>query len=283
MKTGDYVLIVEDDNEWRDIIKSVIKNNFDIKCKTSRNYQSSIKLLRASLPTAVILDLNLGNSRFDESQWGGWKLAELAKEKHIPLIIVTGYPRDDRISRAFKSFSVEDFFDKKNFTNRTPDFIRDLDDIIKRTEKPEKIQLVFISYSHKNKNWLDKFTPHLQVLAENNLLDAWDDTMIKPGAKWRKEIQDALSSAKAALLLVTPDFLTSEFIKKYELPILMNAAEKKGLQIFWVAVEPCLYEVTDFSEFQAINNPNKPLAILPAKKAKQEIVDICNKIKQAIK
>lgn len=276
MKPDDFVLIVEDDQEWRDIIRSVIRKNFSLGCKTTKNYQNSIKFLRSFTPLVVILDLNLDNNPFDEPQWMGWRLAELATEKHIPLIIVTAFPRDDRIARAFKSYKVIDFFDKKNFTNRLPEFIKDIELLIK--DGDEKNTSLFISYSHQDKSWLAKFTPHLQVLTDKGSLNIWDDTMIRPGTKWRKEIEDALSVAKAALLLVTPEFLTSEFIKRYELPVLINAAEQRDLKIYWVAVEPSLYQLTCLSEVQAINDPDKPLASLPAKKANQEIVNICKKI-----
>jgi hypothetical protein len=76
--------------------------------------------------------------------------------------------------------------------------------------------------------------------------------------------------------------LTSEFIKKIELPALLDAVEKRGLVIFWVAVEHSMYDVTYISKFQAVNEPSKPLASLSTNRANQEIVKICNKIKEAI-
>jgi CheY-like chemotaxis protein len=311
MKNADFVLIVEDDKEWRDIIKSLIKKNFTLNCRTTNNYQSSIKLLKSTNPLALILDLNLDNNRFNESQWSGWQLAELAREKHIPIIIVTGYPRDDRIARAFKSFKVIDFFDKKNFANRAPDFIKDVEGIFRKATKLKaniakgreiqkndhkqktisivktdgkiKPKNVFISYSHQDRKWLDKFTPHLKVLADNNQLTIWDDTKIKSGAKWRDEIQKALSTAKVALLLVTPDFLASDFIMNVELPELYKAVEKREMTILWVAIIPSMYEETYISEFQSANDPNNPLANLKPPKVQQEIVQICKKVLQALR
>jgi hypothetical protein len=253
----------------------------------------------------LILDLNLDNNKFNESQWSGWRLAELAREKHIPFIIVTGYPRDDRIARAFKSFKVIDFFDKKNFSNRIPDFIRDIDGVVRKTKKRKSnipndgktqkkhspirkdgkaiTKSVFVSYSHKNRNWFDKFTPHLKVLSDNNLLTIWDDTKIMSGVKWREEIQKALSTANIALLLVTPDFLASDFIKNVELPELYKAAEERDLTILWVAILPSMYEATYISEFQSANDPSRPLADLAPAKARQQIIQICKKVLEATK
>lgn len=298
MKTEEFVLIVEDDKDWRGIIKSLVKKNFGLNCKTTKNYQSSMRVLKSALPLAIILDLNLGNSKFNESNWGGWRLAETAKNKRIPIIVVTGYPRDDRIVRALKDYKVLDFFDKKHLADRTPDFIKDIEDILykekrrktrtsrrngNRINKKPETQNLFISYSHKNRNWLDKFAPHLKVLADNNQLISWDDTKIKSGTKWRDELQNALLNANIALLLVTPDFLASDFIMNVELPELYKAVEERKLTILWVAVMPSLYETTSISELQSANDPSRPLSGLTTAKAQREIVQICKKILEAMK
>jgi CheY-like chemotaxis protein len=306
MATDDLVLIVDNDPEWINIIKTLLED-VGFVCLASTNYLDAIRYLESYSPLALILDLELDTSNFNENEWGGWQLANTAKERHISAIIVSGYPRDDRYYRAYKDFDVVGFFDKGRFVDRKSVFIEFVLEALNKTKKQQlsvskkkesnlrnnyspnnellekdKKNSVFISYSHKDLKWLHRITTHLQVLVRNSPITIWDDTKIKTGTKWKTEIKEALSSAQAAILLVTPDFLASNFINNIELPFIFKAAKKKGLTVFWVAVKPSMYEETYIAEFQAANNPGKPLISLSSAKVDQEIVQICKKVKEAL-
>jgi TIR domain/NACHT domain len=140
---------------------------------------------------------------------------------------------------------------------------------------------VFISYSHKDRRWLEiiqtalkPILPHIQCLI-------WDDTKIRAGTDWRKEIDHALASAKVAVLLVSPNYLASDFIREYELLPLLDAAKNDGLIIFWIAIRNCLYQFTEIEQYQALNDPSEPLATLGLRARDNELVNICKQIKFA--
>lgn len=140
---------------------------------------------------------------------------------------------------------------------------------------------VFISYSHQDKEWLTKLQKHLKPMIRNQTLDVWDDTKIQPGAEWRKEIENALRVAKVAVLLVSPDFLASDFIAENELPPLLNAAKTEGLTIIWIPLTFSGYEGTEIEKYQAAYSPQQPLDSLNASELNRALVDICKKIKEA--
>jgi len=117
---------------------------------------------------------------------------------------------------------------------------------------------VFVSYCHLDNEYLIDIKRHFKPFL--NQIDFWDDTKILPGQKWKNEIMKAIDVAKVAILLVSTDFLGSEFISTNELPPLLQAAEENGAVILIVVLKPCLFEKFDsLNQYQAMNPPNKPI------------------------
>ena len=123
----------------------------------------------------------------------------------------------------------------------------------------------------------------LAPLVRTGAISLWDDTTIRVGQKWEDEIQQALARAKVALLLVSDDFLASDFIAKNELPPLLQAAEQEGLTIVWVYIGYCLYEETEIASYQAAHDVAQPLESLPEAKQNEVIKSVSKEILQAVK
>jgi hypothetical protein len=140
---------------------------------------------------------------------------------------------------------------------------------------------VFISYSHRDARWLKEILTHLSPSIRAEKLFAWSDRGIKPGDDWREQIEQAIDRARVAVLLVTPDFLASEFIAKVELPRLLEARRKRGLIVLWIPVSASNYEATRLKEIQAASDPKRPLDALPRPGRQKALVEIVRRIQDA--
>lgn len=119
---------------------------------------------------------------------------------------------------------------------------------------------VFVSYSHADAEHLLRLKVHLRPFERKGQVNLWVDTQIKPGQKWRAEIEAALNRSAVAVLLVSADFLASDFVVESELPVLLKAAQEEGVSILPVILKPCAFSATkEISQFQAVNAPSAPL------------------------
>ncbi|MBP6391864.1 MAG: toll/interleukin-1 receptor domain-containing protein [Flavobacteriales bacterium] len=140
---------------------------------------------------------------------------------------------------------------------------------------------VFISYSHQDQHVLSDVQRHFKPFLK--AIDIWDDTKIKPGQKWKEEIRQAIDQSKVAILLVSTDFLGSEFISTDELPPLLKAAEEDGAVVLIVILKPCLFE--DFpklNEYQAMNSPNHPVSRMDVNEREELFVNLVRQTKRVL-
>jgi hypothetical protein len=101
---------------------------------------------------------------------------------------------------------------------------------------------VFISYSHRDIKYLERLQVHLRPLERDHGISIWDDTNVNSGSNWREMIMTEIDSAGVAILLVSADFLASDFITQNELPPLLSASKAKGILILPVIISHCRFE-----------------------------------------
>jgi hypothetical protein len=118
---------------------------------------------------------------------------------------------------------------------------------------------IFISYCHEDAVYMQRLKVFLQDYSRQGLIDDWDDTKIPVGSQWFEEINNALSMTKVAVLLLSADFFASNFINKYELPILLDRANAGEIKLVPVVLSPCDFHNTKLSSYQSANPPSKPL------------------------
>jgi GTPase SAR1 family protein len=148
--------------------------------------------------------------------------------------------------------------------------------------RPATREQVFISYSQKDKRFYDELITNLAPQERAGRVTTWSDAKMQPGAQSLDEIRAALATAKVALLLVSPDFLASDFIHHHELGPLLQGAEDEGVRLLWVPVRTSTVNDTPLSRYKAVIPPDKPLADMKPAARDKALVQICEEIKKAV-
>ncbi|MDS4030276.1 MAG: toll/interleukin-1 receptor domain-containing protein, partial [Candidatus Contendobacter sp.] len=97
---------------------------------------------------------------------------------------------------------------------------------------------IFVSYSHRDPKALQELERFLKPLGREGLISNWTDNQIKPGEDWRAEIDQALATATVAVLLVSQDFLNSDFILGTELPRILARADAGEMTVLPIFLRP---------------------------------------------
>lgn len=143
---------------------------------------------------------------------------------------------------------------------------------------------IFISYAHTDEKYLTRLLTHFTVLEREGIeLDVWSDKRLKSGVKWRKEIEKAMQECQVAILLVSTDFLASKFITQTELPAILRGAEERGVVILPLVLTSCRYtQNKDLKEFQAQNDPSKPLVKLNPNQRDEEYLRLLDRVTEEL-
>ena len=137
---------------------------------------------------------------------------------------------------------------------------------------------IFISYSHKDNKKLEELKIMLKGKFREEEIRIWDDSKIQPGEKWGEKIDEALSFARVAVLLVTKNFLASDFIMEKELPYILTEVNEGFVKIAWIYWGYCNYEGTELEKFQALNDLTRPLDRLNKPEREAKLSEIVHRI-----
>lgn len=118
---------------------------------------------------------------------------------------------------------------------------------------------VFFSYSHKDEELRDELAKQLRTLERNGVISGWHDRKILPGDEWDRQIKDNLNSAQIILLLVSADFIDSDYCHDVEIARAMERHKADEARVIPVILRPCLWNITPLGELQALPKNAAPV------------------------
>ncbi|TMC19604.1 MAG: toll/interleukin-1 receptor domain-containing protein [Chloroflexi bacterium] len=124
---------------------------------------------------------------------------------------------------------------------------------------------VFISYSHQDKVYRNELNKHLSNLKNQNLIAAWFDGDIVPGTEWRTQILQHLESAQIILLLISADFMDSEFCYSIELKRAIERHKANEARVIPIILRATDWEGAPFADLLILPEDAKPISSLPSR------------------
>src|SRR5215204_933285 len=123
---------------------------------------------------------------------------------------------------------------------------------------------VFISYSHRDDDLRAELQTHLVMLRRNGVVREWSDRRINPGQEWDKQIDEHLESADIILLLVSPNFLASDYCYDIEVARAMERHEAGEARVIPVILRHCDdWQSAPFGKLQALPKDARPVKVWP--------------------
>jgi len=144
-------------------------------------------------------------------------------------------------------------------------------------------QSIFISYSHKDEDEKDVFSTYMKGANMPGSFKAWSDRDIEIGSKWEAEIFDAINNAKAAVFLISENFLSSDYIMKEEVPLVLKRCQNNQMSFYPILIKPCPWTEHDWlSPTQMLPRDTISLIEMEKKDRLRALNDIVLKIKKLL-
>ncbi len=113
---------------------------------------------------------------------------------------------------------------------------------------------IFISYANKDKIWINRLVEHLTPLKEQSIINIWFDTNTSPGENWDNKILHEINQSDIFILLISPSYLASSYIRQKEMPLILNRWSSGLATIMTIHIKPCALE---YSVYKYIDNKNQ--------------------------
>jgi formylglycine-generating enzyme required for sulfatase activity len=126
---------------------------------------------------------------------------------------------------------------------------------------------LFYSYSHRDEAFRQDLEKHLAFLRRSEWIAEWHDRMIEAGEEWKAEIDHYLATADIVLLLVSADFIASDYCWSVEMTKALARHERREARVIPVILRPCRWTSTPLAKLQAVPKDARPVSEWPSRDA----------------
>lgn len=139
---------------------------------------------------------------------------------------------------------------------------------------------VFFSYSHEDEALRDRLEKALATMRRQGLIEAWHDRRLKVGDDFDKGVRSELERADVILLLVSPDFIASDYCNDVEMTRAIERHESGEARVIPVILRACDWHPTPFGGLLAAPRDGKPITLWPD--LDEAFLDVVKRIRAAL-
>src|SRR6266516_3461039 len=118
---------------------------------------------------------------------------------------------------------------------------------------------VFFAYAPRDRSLRDKLEDHLSNLKYRGLITTWHDAEIKAGEEWLQQVDIYLNAARIILLLISSDFMASEYCYSLEMKRAMARHQRGEAHVIPIILRPVLFRDEPFAKLQMLPKDGKPI------------------------
>ncbi len=147
---------------------------------------------------------------------------------------------------------------------RFPQYSNIKESEMKGTSTPKRAKAIeiFFSYAHEDERLRNELAKQLSLLKREGLITEWYDRQISPGREWASEINTHLNTAQIILLLVSADFMASNYCYGIEMKRALERHETGEARVIPVILRPVDWKNAAFGKLQALPEDGKPVTTL---------------------
>lgn len=118
---------------------------------------------------------------------------------------------------------------------------------------------IFFSYSHKDQRLRDQLETQLSLLKREGLITSWYDHKITAGHEWAGKIDEHLNSAQIILLLISANFIASDYCYDIEMQRALERHEAREARVIPIILRPVDWKKAPFGKLKALPTDGKPV------------------------
>src|SRR6202051_637735 len=118
---------------------------------------------------------------------------------------------------------------------------------------------IFCCYAREDQELLEHLKKHLMPVQRRGQITVWSDTNLNAGVEWEKELHQHLESADIILLLISPDFLASDYSYSTERGGAIERAKQGTAQVIPLLLRPVHWDDAPFAHLQVIPTNAEPV------------------------